>query len=50
MTNNEWYSKGYDDGFSDAINNIELGDILENIKSMPIEDKQKILEVIESCN
>lgn len=49
MTNNELYDKGYDDGFSDAINNIELDDILERIKSMPIEDKQKISEAIKGC-
>ena len=41
---NEMYNKGYEDGFSDAINNLELDDILEKIESLSDEEKQKILE------
>lgn len=42
---NEYYNKGYEDGFSDAINNLELNDILEHIKNLSKEDKQKIITI-----
>lgn len=41
---NEYYNKGYEDGFSDAVNNLEIDDILEQIKILSEEDKQKIIE------
>ena len=43
---NEWYNKGYDDGFSDALNNLQLDDILEHIGNLFEEEKQKIIEAI----
>lgn len=42
----EWYNKGYDDGYSDAINNIEVGDILNQLESFTDEDVEKLLQAI----
>lgn len=46
---NEYYNKGYEDGFSDAINNLELNDILEHIKNLSVEDKQKIIKTCKEA-
>lgn len=42
----EWYNKGYDDGYSDAINNIEVGDILNQLGNFTDEDVEKLLQAI----
>lgn len=47
--NNEMYEKGYNDGFSDALNNIDIENILDCIPTLSKEEKQKILKVIENC-
>lgn len=47
--NNEWYNKGYDDGYADALNNLELNDILEHIHDFSDEEKQKIIDAIKNC-
>lgn len=39
---NDWYNKGYEDGFSDAINNPDLESIIEKIENLSREEKQKI--------
>ena len=39
---NEWYNKGYEDGISDAQNNIDIDDILERIPELSKEECQKI--------
>lgn len=44
---NEWYNKGYEDGFSDAINNLELNDILQTIEKMSIEEVQQVEKYIK---
>ncbi len=46
---NEWYNKGYEDGISDAQNNIDIDDILERIPELSKEECQKILEIINNC-
>ena len=46
---NEWYNKGYEDGISDAKNNIDIDDILERIPELSKEECQKILEIINNC-
>lgn len=46
-TDNEWYNKGYEDGFADALNNIEIDDILEHIKKLSKEEKLQILRRIK---
>lgn len=45
----KWYKKGYDDGFSDALNNIDIDDILECIPKLSNEERQKIINVIKNC-
>ena len=47
--NNEMYEKGYNDGFSDALNNNDIENILDCIPTLSKEEKQKILKVIENC-
>ena len=42
--NDEMYEKGYNDGYADALNNLELVDILEHIQDFSDEDKQKIID------
>lgn len=44
---NEMYQKGYNDGFSDAINNPAIEDIAEMFKSLSAIDKQKLMELIQ---
>lgn len=39
---NEWYKKGYDDGFSDAINNPDIENIIEQIENLSKEEKRFI--------
>lgn len=47
--NDEMYEKGYNDGYADALNNLELVDILEHIQDFSDEDKQKIIDAIKNC-
>ena len=47
--NGEMYEKGYNDGYADALNNLELVDILEHIQDFSDEDKQKIIDAIKNC-
>lgn len=44
---NEWYNKGYEDGFSDAINSLQTDDILEHIGNLSDNEKQQIIEAIK---
>ncbi|MBD5534535.1 MAG: hypothetical protein HDQ99_02525 [Lachnospiraceae bacterium] len=44
---NEWYNKGYEDGFSDAINNLSVDDILEHIENLSDNERQQIIETIK---
>lgn len=46
---NKIYDKGYSDGFSDALNNLTLDDVLENIPNFSVEERQKIIKAIENC-
>ncbi len=46
---NEWYKKGYDDGFADAINNLELNDILEHIANLSDVEKETLIKAIKNC-
>lgn len=46
---NDYYNKGYDDGFADAKNNIDLEDILEQIANLSKTEKEKIIEAINNC-
>lgn len=34
--NNEMYEKGYNDGYADALNNLELVDIYEEYKAIAV--------------
>ena len=44
---NEWYDKGYNDGFSDAINNLEIGDIINYLESLEDEKRQEVMKDLE---
>lgn len=46
---NEWYEKGYNDGFSDALNNINIENIFDWILALSKEEKQEILKAIKNC-
>lgn len=48
--NNNMYNKGYNDGYADALNNLELDDILEHIQKLTKDEKQKIIDIVTNCN
>lgn len=43
----EIYNKGYNDGFEDALNNLDLEDLLAHISPLSRKEKQSLLKNIK---